>query len=107
MMNYFQASVNKVGQMAKTGNLAFTIVLWSSYVEYYSIQFPGSNNFSALGSGQLQYFQMTGSPSQIFDLEYQSSSILSIHGYSKIYYLTTSILIGSDESFITALDTAR
>ena len=87
MMNYFQTSVNKVGQMAKTGNLAFTIVLWSSYVEYYSIQSPGSSNFTALGSGQLQYFQMTGSPSQIFDLEFQSSSILSMYGYDKIFLL--------------------
>ncbi len=81
MMNYFQASVNTLGQKAKTGNLAFTVILWSSYVQYYSIEYPGSTNFSALGRGQLQYFQMTGSPSEIFDLEYQTSSILSIHGY--------------------------
>jgi len=80
MMSIFYDSLQYIGSLAKTQNLAYNVLLWTSYVRYYSVDYPSSNNYSEIGSGQLQYFQMSGSPYQIFDLTYQQIGIFSIAG---------------------------
>lgn len=69
-----------MGQTAKTKNLGYNIMLWISFVEYYSVEYPTLTNFSSIGSGQLQYFELAGNPYQVFDLSFHTMGILSTAG---------------------------
>ena len=80
MMNSFYDSLTTLGQVAQTQNLAFNIMLWITYIHYYSVDHPTATNFTAIGSGQLQFIEMSGNPYQVYDLTFHSSGILSVEG---------------------------
>lgn len=68
MMTAFNVNLRKIGKMAIQQNLAYNLLLWMIYLDSYSVEDPHSNNITAIGQGHVQYFQMTGTPSQVFDL---------------------------------------
>ncbi len=70
-----------VGSITSRQTLPYNLIYWTSYLHYYSVQYPTTQNFSTIGLGQLQYIQMTGDPSEVFELEYQQLSIGTYTGY--------------------------
>jgi hypothetical protein len=67
MMRTFRHSLEYIGDGSVNHTLSYNLILWSSFIRYYSVQYPTSSNYSAIGYGQLQYMQMTGLPSVIFN----------------------------------------
>lgn len=65
----------EVGTITSKQTLAYNLIYWTSFLHYYSVQFPSTQNFSTIGLGQLQYVQMTGDPTEVFELEYQQCSL--------------------------------
>jgi hypothetical protein len=84
MMLAFEKGLETVGAIATTQNLPQNLMFWMSYVQYYSVDFPTATNFSSIGHGQLQYLQMTGDPSQVFDLSYTQGHLMNQNGYCGI-----------------------
>ena len=85
MMTVVKEDLQRIGKIATTQNLAFNLLYWMAYLNIYSVDFPMATNFSAIGKGQLQYFQMTGKPSKVFNLNYQAVGFAGAAGY--ILYL--------------------
>jgi len=81
MMHTFENSLRNIGKKAVHQNLAYNLIYWMGFVEYYSVTFPSSSNFTTIGKGQLQSLQMTGYPKQVFDLNYQVVRVTSYKGY--------------------------
>jgi len=80
-MYKFEKSLHYIGQKAVHQNLAYNLIYWMSFIDFYSVQFPTHTNFTSIGKGQLQYLQMTGYPKQVFDLTYQMVRVTSYMGY--------------------------
>lgn len=67
MMDTFDESLIQLGEKAKTQNLALNLVYWISYVKYYSMDYPLLTDFQDVGSGKLQYLELAGNPSVVFN----------------------------------------
>eukprot|EP01035_Chromulina_nebulosa_P023579 gene23579-30573_t len=106
MMQAFQADILRIGNMAKSMNLAFNLLLWTAYNRYYSLDSRSLvRSPSDSMKGGLQQFQMTGDAKQVFDLKYQAIRVMSFAGYCPIipstsYSRESGIISGS----ISALD---
>jgi hypothetical protein len=77
MMQTFYQSLATMAADSRNHSLAYNLMLWGSWIQYYSTDTPNSLNFSSQGLGQLQYFQMTGQPSVIFNAQRQQAVISS------------------------------
>lgn len=82
MMKAFKLDIICIGNMAKSMNLAFNLLLWTTYNTYYSLDLRSLVR-SPSGSikGGLQQFQMTGDAKQVFDLKYQAVRVMSFAGF--------------------------
>lgn len=60
--------------------MAFNLVIWMSYLDYYSVSYPLLENFETIGYGQLQYFQLVGLPSVVFNSKISYGSVSSAVG---------------------------
>eukprot|EP01034_Spumella_vulgaris_P036389 gene36389-44886_t len=68
MMAKFQTGLTRVGQESTQENVAFSLLYWMTYIDYYYVPDPTISNFHDVGYGQLQYIQLTGDPSVVFNL---------------------------------------
>jgi hypothetical protein len=68
MMGSFYRRLSVVADETQHLNLAENLIWWTTYVDYYSIDHPNVNDFKAIGFGNLQYLQLTGNPSVVFNL---------------------------------------
>ena len=66
MTNFYDSYILE-GQLAKTQTLTENLLVWVNSIEYYSVGQPGLTNFSSVGFGQLQSFQLEGNPSNVFN----------------------------------------
>lgn len=82
MMKAFQTDILRIGNMAKSMNLAFNLLLWTTYSRYYSLESRSLvRNPPDSMKGGLQQFQMTGDAKQVFDLKYQAVRVMSFAGF--------------------------
>eukprot|EP00981_Chlorochromonas_danica_P004840 scaffold967_cov173-Ochromonas_danica.AAC.51 len=88
MMSVYNKALAYLGSIAVSQNLPFNLLLWISFIRYYSVDYPTSQNFSSIGFGQLQYLQMTGAAQQIYNLANQITSSGSYRGGCPVYALT-------------------
>eukprot|EP00981_Chlorochromonas_danica_P008198 scaffold2062_cov181-Ochromonas_danica.AAC.2 len=84
MMTSFYSSLSQQGSIAIHHNLAFNLVMMMSFVQYYSVAYPSTENFSAIGFGQLQSISYTAIPAVVFNLEHSRSNTASVHGFCNI-----------------------
>jgi hypothetical protein len=84
MMDTFYSSLIQAANQAVHYNLAENLIFWMVFVRYYSVDFPKATDFRGIGFGQLQYLQMTGSPSVVFQLEHVYSKISSVYGVCSV-----------------------
>mmetsp|Transcript_12931 Transcript_12931/g.13968 ORF Transcript_12931/g.13968 Transcript_12931/m.13968 type:complete len:954 (+) Transcript_12931:39-2900(+) len=84
MMKVFYGSLSHYGQMAKSNNLAMNLVLWMTYVRFYSTEFPLLTDFTKVGRGNLQYIQLTGDPSVVFNTRYSGLALGTPQGICEI-----------------------
>eukprot|EP01033_Poteriospumella_lacustris_P007220 gene7220-5196_t len=80
MMNTFHTSLDHIGEVSVNHSLAYNLVLWTSWIRYYSTADPSMVNFTSQGLGQLQYLQMTGEPAVIFNANRHQAVISSQYG---------------------------
>lgn len=91
MMQYFYTDLEGVGTRATGHNLAENLLLWMTYVQYYSLQFSITDaTFTNISSiGQVQSFSLTGDPSAVFNLDHlvgrlgSSSGVCSAPSYAQ------------------------
>ena len=76
MMGAFYRDIQRIGQAAKSMNLASNLILWTAYSRYYSVE---SKALDTQKGGQR--FQMTGATAQVFDLSLQTARVLGPFGY--------------------------
>ena len=94
MMSVFNESLHSFGEISKFQDLTTNLVIWTGYRRYYSVQATQTLNISDIGFGQLQAIELTGLPSQIFNLYYVQGTIGSSHGYCNVPTST----VGFDQS---------
>lgn len=80
MMNTFHTSLDHIGEVSVNHSLAYNLVLWASWIRYYSTADPTTTNFTSQGLGQLQYMQMTGQPAVIFNANRHQAVVSSQYG---------------------------
>lgn len=80
MMTSFYDSLISLGKEAVNYNLAINLIIWITWIEYYSVSYPQTTNFTAIGFGQLQSFTMTAMPSVVFDLSHARSNVAAVSG---------------------------
>ena len=91
MMQAFQADILRIGNMAKSMNLAFNLLLWTAYNRYYSLDSRSLvRSPSDSMKGGLQQFQMTGDAKQVFDLKYQAIRVMSFAGFVFVFFFFLS-----------------
>jgi hypothetical protein len=84
MMATYYKTLEFYGEISKKQNLGMNLIVWMSMVRYYSTDDPATTDFSKVGRGDLQYMQLTGDPSIIFQARYTGLALGSIHGYCSI-----------------------
>ncbi len=84
MMAVFYRSFAFFGEKSKINNLAINLVLWMTYVRFYSTEYPLNIDFSNIGRGNLQYAQLTGDPTVVFNTKYSGLALGSSHGICEI-----------------------
>lgn len=89
MMDTFYSSLDHIGEVSRNHSLAYNLVLWSSWIRYYSTADPLTSNFTSQGLGQLQYMQMTGQPAVIFNANRHQAIISSQHGLCGVMGFTS------------------
>eukprot|EP01034_Spumella_vulgaris_P038066 gene38066-46973_t len=68
MMAHFQSGLTRVGDQSRHENVAYSLLYWMTYIDYYYVLDPTISNFHDVGYGQLQYIQLTGDPSVVFNM---------------------------------------
>ena len=82
MMDTFYADILRIGNMAKTTNLALNLLLWTTYRSYYSLDSQSLVlHPSDSQKGGLQKFQMSGDVKRVFNLKYQAVRVMGPAGY--------------------------
>ncbi len=84
MMYVFYNSLTFYGEIAKSSNLAINLVLWMTYIRFYSTEYPLLTDFSQIGRGNLQYLQLTGDPTVVFNARYSGLALGSPKGICEI-----------------------
>lgn len=102
MMETFRSSLQEIGQRALQHSVAYNLLMWSSYIRYYSTEYPLSTNLTSVGLGQLQYIQMTGNPSVIFGTNQHQGVFSSQYGICDLLGYTSYDLANS--AIITELN---
>jgi hypothetical protein len=90
MMSSFYNTLQVIGKIAEYQDLPANLIFWTAFQRYYSVEYPTATNFSSIGFGQLQTLQMTGSPSDMFDLTYQQGTIGSQRGFCNLETASTA-----------------
>lgn len=85
MMNTFKTSLDEIGRVSMHQDLSENLLFWMSFIQYYSVEYPSSTDFNAIGYGQLQSFQMTGNPQNVFQLDYVKGSIVGASGACPLF----------------------
>lgn len=80
MMTTYYTALQGMGRLAEVHNLPYNLLLWATFVRYYSVDYPDTYNYTSVGFGQLQYLQMTGDAQQIYQLSTQVVTIGSYRG---------------------------
>lgn len=89
MINTYRQSMEEVANISSHQNLGLNLVLWMSYMRYYSIDHPSMTDFTSLGTGQLQYLELTGNPAVVFNAPSITASLISKHGICDIESLAS------------------
>lgn len=85
MMDQFYTSLNSFATNESVRlSLAENLIFWMTYVEYYSIENPLTTNLSAVGYGQLQTFELLGTPAVVFDLDHIVGRVASVSGVCSV-----------------------
>jgi hypothetical protein len=88
MMNTFYAALNDISVVAEQQNLPFNLLLWISFIRYYSVDFPDTTNFTSIGFGNLQYLQLTGDAQTIYTMHNHIVTVGSAMGVCPVHALT-------------------
>eukprot|EP01031_Cornospumella_fuschlensis_P042177 gene42177-51502_t len=88
MMETFEAALLSMGAKANVQNLPYNLLVWISFIKFYSVEYPTATNFTSIGTGQLQYIQMTGNAKDTFDLANQIVTIGSPRGVCPMHAAT-------------------
>ena len=87
MMSAFSGEILRIGSMAKSMNLAYNLILWTTYNRFFSLDSRSVVlHPSASMKGGMQKFQMIGDAKQVFDLKYQAVRVISAAGFVSLYY---------------------
>ncbi|RYH06601.1 hypothetical protein EON65_42675 [archaeon] len=89
MMSNFYTTLQDANELSANYNLGFNLILWTTYSQYYSVSEPNSVNFTQIGHGQLQVFELTGDSSVVFDLDHYRGSVGSTMGVCTVGGFTT------------------
>jgi hypothetical protein len=81
MMDVYNSSLHYYGELSSRQNLGLNVVLWMSFVRYYSTANPLTTNFSSTGRGNLQYMELTGDPEVIFKSRFTGLAMSSVSGF--------------------------
>lgn len=84
MMERFYQELILYGDIAIRNNLGVNMVIWSTYLQYYSLTSPNSVNFTSIGYGQLQSITLTAVPSVIFELDHLLANVGSVQGFCAV-----------------------
>lgn len=84
MMGMYLKSLNYYGQIAEKNNLAIDLVIWMSFIRFYSTANPSTTDFATTGRGNLQYFQLTGDPTVVFQSRFPGLALGSSAGNCKL-----------------------
>lgn len=88
MMNTFKTALDEIGRVSMHQDLSENLLFWMSYIQYYDVENP-SANFNDVGYGQLQSFQMTGNPQNVFQLDYIKGSVVGASGSCPLFSYST------------------
>jgi hypothetical protein len=81
MMDVYNNTLHYYGELSSRQNLGLNVVLWVSLVRYYSTADPFTSNFTSAGRGHLQYMELTGDPSVVFDSHFTGIAMSSSFGF--------------------------
>ena len=92
MMDDYHSSISSIGNFAKTQPLAVNLVIWMSYIRYYSLDDPEMSpaELEKIGSDNLQYMEFSGDPAIVFKGPYQQAVISGYKGACNVSGLLTS-----------------
>eukprot|EP01031_Cornospumella_fuschlensis_P026086 gene26086-31499_t len=89
MMSIFYSNLEAVNDLSANFNLGFNLILWTTYLQYYSVQDPTARNFSQVGHGQLQTFGLTGDSTVVFELDHYRGAVGSAVGVCALVGFTS------------------
>ncbi len=102
MMDTFNDTLYNISTISKNQDLTSNLIIWMAFQRYYSVNDPNNIlGYTKAGSGQLQSLQMTGLPTQVFNLNYEQGTIGSARGYCNIATSGTYFDQANAELFIT------
>jgi hypothetical protein len=81
MLDVYNSSLHYYGELSSRQNLGLNVVLWVSFVRYYSTADPLTSNFSTTGRGNLQYMELTGDPAVVFKSRFTGFAMSSLSGF--------------------------
>eukprot|EP01031_Cornospumella_fuschlensis_P030791 gene30791-37200_t len=84
MILTFKESLKMVGNFGPSSNLAVNLIIWMTFIRFYSVDYPEMMNFESIGYGQLQSVQMTGTPSVVFEAQFYRAVISDPAGLCNI-----------------------
>eukprot|EP01038_Epipyxis_sp_PR26KG_P008682 gene8682-11733_t len=80
MIDRFQKNLDHVSNHTENFDLSYNLLYWMNYIIYFFPEKPDLTDFSSIGFGSLQYFQLSGDPLEVFELMNIQSQISSEYG---------------------------
>lgn len=84
MIRVFEDDVHRLANTAGTRTGAHNLILWMSFIRFYSTTTSVQSEVHALGDGNVQYFQLTGHPSIVFNKEFVFADLSGAAGHCNI-----------------------
>jgi hypothetical protein len=81
MMNVYNSTLHYYGEVSSKQNLGLNVVLWMSLIRFYSTADPFTSNFTSAGRGHLQYMELTGDPSVVFNSHFTGIAMSFSSGF--------------------------
>lgn len=89
MFDSYRIRLRNALSVVRDQTLPENLLIWMSYVDYYSLEYPTTEDFRNIGFGKVQYLELTGSPSVVFDRSFLEGVAGGVNGSCTIPGTTT------------------